>query len=111
SLHEAEIALDCEEHGVYKTTGLNQVVALDDPITLYPNPAKEELNIKIATQNPTEDFRILLTDLQGRVISELYEGKEKEVKVFLPQLSAGVYLISIIEPKQAVRNQKLIIKP
>jgi|GEM_PF-2246457 len=66
--------------------GLKEQTGLAQPISIYPNPAKDEINIESAVA--IRSVRIL--DLQGK---ELMRTKGNKVPV--SGLSAGVYLIEV----------------
>jgi len=77
---------------------VNQTVSVDQPeqqeLSLYPNPAKEEINIIMPLSNSTYDVRIM--DMQGRVV---YTGSGKSFNGILPirveQFSPGLYHINL----------------
>ena len=81
--------------------------------TAYPNPAKSGNQLTISytfdITNPT--FRI--TNLQGKLIKE-YQKNEvihqaKTSKITVPQISKGVYLLSIYNKKRKLTTKKIVI--
>lgn len=76
---------------VYQQTGITQTKANDDRITLYPNPAAEELYINTALNIKN----VSIYDLTGKQVStQLLNGKSP-YKIETANLSQGVYSIRI----------------
>ncbi len=75
---------------------------------IYPNPASGKATIEIEGLN--ESARLIVTDLQGRVLSsdDLRSGA-KTYEMDLTGLASGVYYIRIVTDN-AVSTQKLIVK-
>jgi len=86
-------------------------VGFDTPkvqvLNAYPNPAQDQLNI---TYNSNEPVRILLMDMNGRLIKR-WEGNEglntKTLQV--SDINTGVYNM-IIESDNGISSQKIMIK-
>jgi len=68
-------------------------------VSLHPNPAKDILNIHYEL-NETSRLRILLNDLTGRKVMEVFNGKAQQgvhqQAVDLSDLSQGIYLIHFV---------------
>lgn len=60
---------------------------------LYPNPAKNTVQIKMPSNNPLETYTILATD--GRTIFEAYAGTQTETSIDISPLSNGIYIIAL----------------
>ena len=77
-------------------------------VVIYPNPASGKATIEIEGLN--ESARLIVTDLQGRVLSsdDLRSGA-KTYEMDLTGLASGVYYIRIVTDN-AVSTQKLIVK-
>ena len=75
---------------------------------IYPNPASGKATIEIEGLN--ESARLIVTDLQGRVLSsdDLRSGA-KTYEMDLTGFASGVYYIRIVTDN-AVSTQKLIVK-
>lgn len=65
------------------TTDLPSVTV--DDILVYPNPAKDVLNIN------TEEY-VVITDISGRVC---YQGVVKDNRIDIHHLPAGIYVVSL----------------
>lgn len=66
-------------------------------LTAYPNPATDFVNVEFSS-NMKSDYRVMLTDLSGRIINvvtgESAEGLNK-VALQVSDLNAGMYLITV----------------
>lgn len=84
---------------------------------IYPNPAesKQELNIPIPSIKDRE-FLLNIRSTTGKIlksvptteISSQYNNNTLRIK--LPELSKGLYLIEIVNNQKVLRSEKLIIK-
>lgn len=72
-------------------------------IVIYPNPAKEILNIKSEVEVLT---KVSITDLNGRVVKEVTNNLSQ---ISLSGLAKGIYLVNI-ESETAKKVEKLIIE-
>lgn len=64
-------------------------------ITVFPNPVKEQLSVKIVTQN-TADYVWVLIDMNGRTVqtgSEKLSPGENLIDIQTEQLNTGVYML------------------
>ena len=69
--------------------GINEAVQND--IVIYPNPAKNEINIV----QKNEDFNISIFDISGKIISNTYEstGETGIVSIDISDLVSSIYII------------------
>lgn len=72
-------------------------------ITIYPNPAVEQLNIANMTDN--SEFSIYNTTGQ-----KVMTGKIKDQKINVAQLKNGVYTISVATKEDGIKTSKFIKK-
>jgi hypothetical protein len=73
-------------------------------VTLYPNPVKESLNIKI--QNDLNISNIRITNVLGKVVKSI-KGFKKEQAIDASNLASGIYILSI-NFENAIKNIKFI---
>jgi len=78
----------------------------DDRIQVFPNPAKEFLQLR-SNAGPIQ--RVYFVDLLGRVVDSFLLGQTTETAVSLQNLESGIY-IAVVEAKNALSKQKIIIK-
>ncbi|ARV15776.1 S8 family serine peptidase [Polaribacter sp. SA4-12] len=95
------------QEGVLKTNefSLNEV-------SLWPNPAKGILNVKINNVN-NEDVKISLFDLQGRKISTSVNKVNSTIftkEIDTKNVSSGVYLLSIEQGNKKATKKIIISK-
>ncbi len=102
--------------GIY-SLDLDVLTGVDDlkkeeplAVRCYPNPFKELLNIKL---NKTKgEAHVFVSDLQGRVVADLFSGIVKQNKTLQWQannLPAGVYFVNVISEKGRV-SKKVVLE-
>jgi len=79
-----DIDPSCEAGAGLSETGL-------DAITLYPNPAKDLLNITLPSFKDIESVRII--DLQGKVLFETSTITSNQLSVNVSAYKSGIYLV------------------
>jgi subtilisin-like proprotein convertase family protein len=99
-----------------QTVSISATASVDNfeigSLAIYPNPANNEINIKIST--PSSDaVRVKIFDLQGRLIKEnrydaMARGFSKRVDV--SSLSSGIYLMKISQGDKSGTKKLLISK-
>lgn len=82
----------------------NELVAVDYDFTIYPNPTRSVVNIRLENTTNESSFQIL--DLNGRVIKEFKGTSQVDVST----LQSGIYLVNRIEQKQVVKVKKLVVQ-
>lgn len=86
--------------------GLEDIESESLIASLYPNPANDFATISLS--KPAKDAKIILSDMQGRIIlSDKISNETYELN--LHNMQSGVYYIKIIY-KNNVSTQKLIVK-
>lgn len=73
--------------------------------TVYPNPAKTEINIR---RKNNYNANIYLYDMQGKQV-KFSESQKKEDKINVSDLPQGVYILTV-EEKGEFQHQKIIIE-
>ena len=84
---------------------------VDDAISLYPNPAKSELNVAFTSSAETV-YQINVKDVSGKLIStERFNALagEQNNKIDVRRLSGGLYFIEM-ENKSEVKRLKFIVQ-
>ncbi len=87
-------------------TGIEQVRP-NDNINIYPNPAKDEINIASGTQTITE---IHVTDMLGREVIVNYPLNKQFITLPVRNLVPGVYNIQLATAKGRLSSQIVITK-
>ena len=82
-------------------------------MSLYPNPANEEVNLSFAIKENHNQFSIRIIDVVGKEVSNVYNGKlaagNHLYKINTSSYNAGVYFVTI-NNGISTRLEKLIIK-
>jgi len=85
----------------------------ENNVTVYPNPANDNVSIAVDLTNRQESLSVGIYDLLGKKVLSVFEGSEIEgqhiYNASTKSLSAGMYLV-LIDNQNSVVTQKLIIK-
>jgi hypothetical protein len=80
-------------------------MSTDKELSVYPNPVREELFVRLPSPNGSVDFKVI--DMMGRTIKNI-QSTGSEHKISTHELEAGPYLLLIQDQRQ--KYQKKIIK-
>ena len=78
---------------VCSNTGVERIANAQTSITIYPNPATDELNISYPYADAGAVARIMSMD--GRVLSSVILSSVGTSKMDVHELPAGVYIVAI----------------
>ena len=85
----------------------------DNAVSIYPNPADENVSVSIDLTNRQDFLSVGIYDLVGKRVLSVYEGDAIEgnhvYDVNTKSLSTGMYLVIINNGKNTI-SQKLVIK-
>jgi hypothetical protein len=74
------------------------------PIRVYPNPAKDQINIKgIASQST-----ILVLNMYGGTISMTNNEYSEQIQISIPELSPGIYFVQVKNKNYRTFTIKLV---
>ncbi len=86
----------------------------EDPgLTVYPNPATEQLNVRLQADSPiTPEIRIL--DLTGKVVMEFEDpfslsGQNFRASLDISELRNGIYFVKVVQADKAF-TKKLVVR-
>ncbi|MCW3789171.1 T9SS type A sorting domain-containing protein [Plebeiibacterium sediminum] len=88
------------------STGINKGEILSDEVSIFPNPAKDILNVLLSFEE--NSYRLNLYSLAGELIGQRNGCKKHEV-ISIENLPNGTYLLQIISDK-GVFSKKFIKK-
>lgn len=74
---------------------------------VYPNPAKNRLNIKIENDNHKPVF-YQFYDLNGRFISSKEQLKQSTTALDISHIPQGIYYLRILNEKKIIKSFKII---
>lgn len=79
-----------------------------NPVVIYPNPAKDQLNVETSTEG-WSDFNVSIMDIRGRLIST-HEIGAQSGSIDLSEISAGSYLLLIKDGSSVIDVKKFMKK-
>ena len=92
--------------GTSSTTNIKSVEN-EHKVTVYPNPAKEWISIHYPDNLP-ENSKVIIYALDGKeVCNEPLLAKDQ--RIFISSLNKGIYLVCILNNKQKIFQEKLVI--
>ncbi len=77
-------------------------------LNIYPNPAKDKLNIQFSENFNSEGIIIAIYDEMGKLVSEKEYFSKPEISIDISNLSIGYYLLKINNKKNKVLTHKFI---
>ncbi len=111
---QTEVYTDLETKEFYKftegestSTAINKVIIEDDPIRIYPNPARDYVTIELP-QDKKSLKTIQLVDMSGKSVHEVQNTRQQLLELNLSNLSSGIYNI-IIQSSNNISSKKLQI--
>lgn len=81
---------------------------VEESISIYPNPVKDELNINIQLQE-NEVAEWTLQNIKGQLIQSDSLNSDNNT-IDLSDLSQGVYFIQLMRNNQLIKTDKLIVQ-
>jgi hypothetical protein len=85
--------------------GLEESGNEDEAFTVYPNPAKDFLNIDL----PGNASEVIISDMTGREVYRENISGRNQIQVDLHEWIEGVYIINLVPVNGLVRAKKLIV--
>jgi hypothetical protein len=80
-------------------------------IALAPNPSRGALNIRVTTQNATQNLIIRISNSLGQIVAEIKKSKAEGVAFFdVPvfNLASGKYYVSVFDDKKLIETKQLV---
>ncbi len=94
--NEANGCSTSSDSAYVKLTGINQLSAISNQLSIYPNPFTNELFIKInSSAGDISDWSLQITDVLGRTLFTK-SSLDYTNEIDLSNLSGGVYFITVI---------------
>jgi hypothetical protein len=88
------------------TVGRDDLLAQEAEVIIYPNPFKDQLNIK-NLMNPTQTQEVIIHDLGGKLLlRSALSGGSNQIKTEL--LPSGFYFLSVWQNGALISREKLI---
>ena len=110
--HFPNYKLGADSCGMHSSLSMNE----DHPeITIYPNPAQEEIRVSISSilykHFLTNDVTIHIFDINGRSVFQMKISKHQtdDVRIEITKLPNGVYYLECIDSKNFLSQKKNFI--
>jgi endonuclease I len=93
----------------YTTT--NEEILIDEfDFSIFPNPASDKLIVKSTSQQAGKEFKISITDVNGRMVMPLVETSSEQTALEIKDLKNGLYFLHILDTKSHYSICKKLIK-
>lgn len=104
--------VNCLGTGIFKPTGINNIESGLQSVTIAPNPAHASIAITLEGDYSKDNtFKVVLTDMTGRHIADLYQGNQAGLTTInLPVLAPGLYVVNVSSAAGKFKSQLLTIK-
>ena len=89
------------------TLGVQDVIANDYSLTIYPNPSSTFVNIKLEN-NLNKDMRVDIISLDGKMVKSVSLQNNQDTQVDISNLSEGVYITNFYAEGILISSKKLI---
>jgi hypothetical protein len=90
---QGEVCIDTSACVTINNVGLNELNS-ESQITLFPNPANDNINIELLNLLYSTKNRISIYDVQGQILLEKY-SQSANTEINISSLSSGIYFIKI----------------
>lgn len=92
------------------TVGLNSLTEMSNIIEVFPNPAADQVFIKLDLSH-SQNVNYVITDVNGRIVREktLTNTQVAYETISISDLSAGIYLVQVRLADQSTVTKKLVI--
>ena len=100
--YEVQVQADCGDGNlsdwspkltVTTTTGIESW--LENSVTLFPNPAKEVINVQCTMNNVQLGGGIQIVDVYGKVVVETFHETSLQARIDVSGLAAGMYFVRV----------------
>jgi len=82
---------------------------LDFDLTVYPNPARDVVNV-VYSGSEAVNLQVIIYDLLGRNVYQNNFESQNSVQIDVTSLTSGTYLLNIIDGNSGVSTTKKIVK-
>ncbi len=79
----------------------------ENPIKVWPNPAKSEINISVTYSRGSV---IILYDNEGKVVEQLDVPLNGNIKINISSFIKGLYYVSLLNNKRQLNTRKFIVE-
>jgi hypothetical protein len=90
---------------IYVNTGIEET-NIDLNYSVYPNPAKDNLNLKIVGDNYSS-LRFVLTAMDGKLLMDEFI-KNKNTTISMQAFANGTYVLSVLQESKKIKSYNII---
>lgn len=87
----------------YGSCGVTSISELESNLSIYPNPARDILNIDLTDLNIKAQINIV--DIYGRIVSTLSTNGNSKNSISVGDLSSGIYIVQIITKNNSISKK------
>ena len=98
------------EQAMLDVTVLNNCISPKSTAALYPNPAKESVDVHVENASATQPVTVRLFDSLGQPRAEQTSTGATSVRLKTDHLPAGLYFVHILRGKEILSRQQLQIE-
>ena len=86
-------------------------ISIDTPITIYPNPVRDYLNIYVGDISIQDRLEFKLVDVSGQVVKS-FVSSASDITHLLPvyDLPVGIYFLSVWDGSETVFSEKIVVQ-
>jgi hypothetical protein len=96
---------------IYKIGNLTSESNSYQYLNIYPNPAKDYVNIKYSLTNENLFSHITITNLEGKIIKSLINNEyEASIEIDITDLPTGIYTVKVIGNLSGLESKNLFIE-
>jgi hypothetical protein len=104
------LGIDPDEYGLAYKDELDMGQEVMERFRIYPNPARDVINIELLDQTFTPESKIILLDLTGRVMLQTTsQGNARNASVPIINLTNGVYILQVLNGTEPLLTERVII--
>jgi hypothetical protein len=94
---------------VYSSQGINEN-GVNNRLIIYPNPAKEMLNVEFSILNSGLNYTLEIYSASGKQLAKIeIPENQDEIELDIESYQKGVYFLSIKEGNQPINTTKFIV--
>lgn len=90
---------------IYVNTGIEET-NIDLNYSVYPNPAKDNLNLKIEGNN-CSSLKFILTAMDGKLLMEEFI-KDKNMNISMQAFISGTYVLTVFQESKKIKSYNII---
>ncbi len=95
-------------------SGLNEISRSSEELTLYPNPASDELHIQLSPEVLNKECRLTITDMYGRQVGvysyDRGENGNGTVSLSIANLNNGQYICTVVADNKLYKSRFIVTK-